>query len=297
MLSGLPAFILMPISFTLFCLNLALVGSFLMIGGLLKLVFPFKVIHKAIYHPMHFVYRLWALNNYLIMSLFNKITWTVSGNENLSKNAWYLLIANHQSWLDIFVLSNFARTHIPEPKYFLKDSLKKVPFIGMGCWALDMPFMKRYSKSYLKKHPHLIGTDIETTKSSCKKFKNTPTTIINFVEGTRFTPEKHQAQNNNFQHLLSPKAGGIAFTLATMGEQFDKILNITLVYPQNDGHIMKDMLKGRLKEVIIDIEQIDNIEELRGNYIDDIQYKKLFHRWLTELWKSNDSKISNYLTK
>lgn len=297
MLSGLPAFILMPISFTLFCLNLALVGSFLMIGGLLKLVFPFKVIHKAIYHPMHFVYRLWALNNYLIMSLFNKITWTVSGNENLSKNAWYLLIANHQSWLDIFVLSNFARTHIPEPKYFLKDSLKKVPFIGMGCWALDMPFMKRYSKSYLKKHPHLIGTDIETTKSSCKKFKNTPTTIINFVEGTRFTPEKHQAQNNNFQHLLSPKAGGIAFTLATMGEQFDKILNITLVYPKNDGHIMKDMLKGRLKEVIIDIEQIDNIEELRGNYIDDIQYKKLFHRWLTELWKSNDSKISNYLTK
>lgn len=297
MLSGLPAFILIPISFTLFCLNLALVGSFLMIGGLLKLVFPFKVIHKAIYHPMHFVYRLWALNNYLIMSLFNKITWTVSGNENLSKNAWYLLIANHQSWLDIFVLSNFARTHIPEPKYFLKDSLKKVPFIGMGCWALDMPFMKRYSKSYLKKHPHLIGTDIETTKSSCKKFKNTPTTIINFVEGTRFTPEKHQAQNNNFQHLLSPKAGGIAFTLATMGEQFDKILNITLVYPKNDGHIMKDMLKGRLKEVIIDIEQIDNIEELRGNYIDDIQYKKLFHRWLTELWKSNDSKISNYLTK
>lgn len=297
MLSGLPAFILMPISFTLFCLNLALAGSLLMLGGLLKLIFPIKIIHKAIYHPMHFVYRLWALNNFLIMSLFNKVTWTIKGNENLSKNAWYLLIANHQSWLDIFVLSNFARTHIPEPKYFLKDSLKKVPFIGMGCWALDMPFMKRYSKSYLKKHPHLIGTDIETTKRSCKKFKDTPTTIINFVEGTRFTPEKHQAQNNHFQHLLSPKAGGIAFTLATMGEQFDKILNITLVYPQNNGHIMKDMLKGRLKEVVIDIEQIDNIEQLRGNYSEDIQYKKTFHRWLTELWQSNDTKINSYLTK
>lgn len=297
MLSGLPAFILMPISFTLFCLNLAWTGSFLLIGGILKLIFPFKIIHKAIYHPMHFAYRLWALNNFLIMSLFNKVTWTIKGNENLSKDAWYLLIANHQSWLDIFVLSHFARTHIPEPKYFLKDSLKKVPFIGMGCWALDMPFMKRYSKSYLKKHPHLIGTDIETTKRSCKKFKDTPTTIINFVEGTRFTPEKHQAQNNHFQHLLSPKAGGIAFTLATMGEQFDKILNITLVYPQNNGHIMKDMLKGRLKEVVIDIEQIDNIEQLRGNYSEDIQYKKTFHRWLTELWQSNDTKINNYLTK
>ena len=297
MLSGLPAFILMPLSFTLFCLNLAMAGSSLMLGGLLKLILPFKVIHRAIYRPMHFIYRFWAFNNFLIMSLFNKIEWKVTGNDNLSKDAWYLLIANHQSWLDIFVLSNFARTHIPEPKYFLKDSLKKVPFIGMGCWALDMPFMKRYSKSFLKKHPHLIGTDIETTKRSCKKFQNTPTTIINFVEGTRFTPEKHQAQNNSFQHLLSPKAGGIAFTLATMGEQFDKILNITLVYPQNKGHIMKDMLKGQLKEVVIDIEQIDNIEQLRGNYIDDIQYKKTFHQWLTLLWQNKDTIINNYLTK
>jgi 1-acyl-sn-glycerol-3-phosphate acyltransferase len=297
MLSGLPAFLLMPLSFTLFSLNLAFTGTFLLLGGLIKLIFPIKVIHQAVYKPMHFVYRLWALNNFLIMSLFNKITWTITGDEGLSKDSWYLLIANHQSWLDIFVLSNFARTHIPEPKYFLKDSLKKVPFIGMGCWALDMPFMKRYSKSYLKKHPHLIGTDIETTKRSCLKFKNTPTTIINFVEGTRFTPEKHQAQQNSFSHLLTPKAGGIAFTLATMGEQFDKILNITLVYPHNNGHIMKEMLKGQLKEVIIDIEQIADVEQLRGNYQEDIQYKQSFHQWLTQLWQKNDHKITHYLSK
>ncbi|MDO6446191.1 acyltransferase [Colwellia sp. 1_MG-2023] len=297
MFSGLPAFISMPLSFLLFCLNLAFAGTFLLLGGLIKLLLPFKLIHQAVYKPMHFIYRFWALNNFIIMSLFNKIKWTITGNENLSKDAWYLLIANHQSWLDIFVLSNFARTHIPEPKYFLKDSLKKVPFIGMGCWALDMPFMKRYSKSYLKKHPHLIGTDIETTKRSCLKFKNTPTTIINFVEGTRFTPQKHQAQQNSFKHLLSPKAGGIAFTLATMGEQFDKILNITLVYPHNKGHIMKEMLKGQLKEVIIDIEQIDNVDKLLGNYQEDIQYKKAFHQWLTQLWVKNDKKITHYLSK
>lgn len=297
MFSGLPTFISMPFSFVLFCLNLAFTGTFLLLGGLIKIIFPIKIIHKAVYKPMHFIYRLWALNNFLIMSLFNKIKWTITGNENLSKDSWYLLIANHQSWLDIFVLSNFARTHIPEPKYFLKDSLKKVPFIGMGCWALDMPFMKRYSKSYLKKHPHLIGTDIETTKRSCLKFKSTPTTIINFVEGTRFTLQKQQAQQNNFNHLLSPKAGGIAFTLATMGEQFDKILNITLVYPHNKGHIMKDMLKGRLTEVIIDIEQIDNVEQLLGNYQEDIKYKKDFHQWLTQLWSKNDKKITHYLSK
>ncbi len=297
MLSGLPSFIAMPISFTLFCLNLAIVGTLLVIGGLIKILIPLKFAQKVIYDLMHFVYRTWALNNYLIMTLFNKIEWKIKGNQNLNKKSWYLLIANHQSWLDIFVLSKFAREHIPEPKYFLKDSLKKVPFIGMSCWALDMPFMKRYSKSFLKKHPHLIGTDIETTKRSCEKFKKTPTTIINFVEGTRFTQQKHQEQNNDFQHLLLPKAGGIAFTLATMGEQFDKILNITLVYPQNHGHIMKDLLKGQLKEIVIDIEQISDIQKLQGNYIDDIEYKSFFHQWLTQTWRNKDTKIDNYLTK
>jgi 1-acyl-sn-glycerol-3-phosphate acyltransferase len=297
MLSGLPSFIAMPISFTLFCLNLAIVGTLLVIGGLIKILIPLKFAQKVIYDLMHFVYRTWALNNYLIMMLFNKIEWKIKGNQNLNKKSWYLLIANHQSWLDIFVLSKFAREHIPEPKYFLKDSLKKVPFIGMSCWALDMPFMKRYSKSFLKNHPHLIGTDIETTKRSCEKFKKTPTTIINFVEGTRFTQQKHQEQNNDFQHLLLPKAGGIAFTLATMGEQFDKILNITLVYPQNQGHIMKDLLKGQLKEIVIDIEQISDIQKLQGNYIDDIEYKSFFHQWLTQTWRNKDTKIDNYLTK
>lgn len=231
------------------------------------------------------------------MTLFNKINWKIVGDEGLSKNSWYLILANHQSWLDIFVLSHITRTRTPEPKYFLKESLKKVPFIGMACWALDMPFMKRYSKSFLKKNPHLIGSDIETTKRSCLKFKNKPTTIINFVEGTRFTKKKHQAQNNGFQHLLTPKAGGIAFTLASMGEQFDKILNITLIYPKNNGHIMKDMLKGQLKEIIVDIEQISDIDTIRGNYIEDINYKRDFHRWLKSIWQKNDTKIHNYLSK
>ncbi len=287
----------MPISFTLFCFNLALCGSLVFAGGLLKLLIPLPVFRRNLAYPMNFFYRLWALINYLLICTFNKVSWTIKGDENLDKNSWYLMIANHQSWLDIFILSHFARTRIPEPRYFLKDSLKKVPFVGMACWALDMPFMRRYSRSYLKKNPHLIGKDIETTKKSCLKFKNQPTTIINFVEGTRYTEEKHRRQNNKFQHLLTPKASGIAFTMQTMGEQFDKILLVSIIYPQNPGHIMKDMLKGKLKEVVIDIEQINNSELLRGDYNNDVNYKRDFHRWLTQLWQRSDTKINNYLTK
>ncbi|MCO4799416.1 MAG: acyltransferase, partial [Colwelliaceae bacterium] len=93
MLSGLPSFIAMPISFTLFCLNLAIVGTLLVIGGLIKILIPLKFAQKVIYDLMHFVYRTWALNNYLIMMLFNKIEWKIKGNQNLNKKSWYLLIA------------------------------------------------------------------------------------------------------------------------------------------------------------------------------------------------------------
>lgn len=297
MLSFLPSFILMPISFSLFCLNLALCGSFVFLGGVCKLLLPIASFHRVLVYPMNFFYRFWALNNYLLILMFNRVSWTIKGDETLNKNAWYLLIANHQSWLDIFILSHFARTRIPAPKYFLKDSLKKVPFVGMACWALDMPFMRRYSKSFLKKNPHLIGKDIATTKQSCEKFKHQPTTIINFVEGTRFTKEKHQRQKSNFKHLLTPKPSGIAFTIQAMGEQFDKVLLVTLIYPKNPGHIMKDTLKGKLKEVIIDVEQISCDEFLKGDYTNDVNYKRSFHRWLTQLWHRSDIKINNYLTK
>ena len=34
---------------------------------------------------------------------------------------------------------------------------------------------------------------------------------MNFVEGTRFTREKHARQNSPYNHLLRTKAGGMAF--------------------------------------------------------------------------------------
>ncbi|NMP32492.1 acyltransferase [Thalassotalea sp. M1531] len=291
MLSGLPSFILMPFAFILFCFNLAFSGTFVFLGGLLKFLIPIKAFHHMLYRPMHTFYRLWAYNNTLIIKLVNPVQWEVIGAEHLSKDAWYLMLANHQSWLDILVIAELARQHTPEPKFFLKESLKKVPFLGMACWALDMPFMKRYSKAFIEKHPHLKGQDIETTKRSCQSFQSNPTSIINFVEGTRITKTKHQTQQSPFNYLLKPKAGGIAFTLATLGEHFDKILNVTLIYPDNRGHIMKDMLKGRLTKIVVHVEQIEVTDALIGDYFADEAFKDNFQLWLNEQWQAKDALI------
>ncbi len=94
--------------------------------------------------------------------------------------------------------------------------------------------MKRYSRAYLLRHPERRGKDVETTRRSCEKFRLHPTTIVNFVEGSRFTQEKHQQTHSTFQNLLPPKAAGIAMALNVLGKQFDKLLNVTLCYPDNN---------------------------------------------------------------
>jgi 1-acyl-sn-glycerol-3-phosphate acyltransferase len=96
------------------------------------------------------------------------------GWENFSTRNSYLVISNHRSWADILILQHLFNGRIPFLKFFLKKELIWVPLLGVAWWALDFPFMKRYSKEYLEKHPERRGKDIETTRKYCKKFKYSP---------------------------------------------------------------------------------------------------------------------------
>ncbi|MCE6984794.1 acyltransferase, partial [Pseudomonas frederiksbergensis] len=78
------------------------------------------------------------------------------------------------------------------------------------------------------------------------KFRGKPTAIFNFAEGTRFTQAKHRQQQSPFKHLLKPKAGGVAFVLAALGEQLDALLDVTIVYPGDKAPGFWDLLSGNL---------------------------------------------------
>ncbi|MDZ7684760.1 MAG: acetyltransferase [Gammaproteobacteria bacterium] len=153
------------------------------------------------------VAECWITCNNLIIDLFQKLTVETTGLEGLHKDRWYLVISNHQSWADIFILQRVFTHRIPLLKFFIKQELIKVPVIGIAWWALDFPIMKRYSQEVLNKHPELIGKDLEATRRSCEKFQLTPVSVLNFLEGTRFTPSKREYQKSPFQHLLKPKCG------------------------------------------------------------------------------------------
>ncbi|MFC3033631.1 acetyltransferase [Pseudoalteromonas fenneropenaei] len=264
--------------------NTLIWGTVVLLFGIVKLVLPLKPISNA----LHFGYYQWCRGNALGLRIgCGKIHVEVDGQ--VSKQGWYLLMANHLSWLDIVVLS--AVDVLPAPKFFLKDELKYVPFIGSGAWALGMPFMKRATKAQIAKNPKLKGLDVERTKASCKAFRDYPTTIINFVEGTRFTARKHSQQNSPFRHLLKPKAGGVAFALEVLASQLDGILNTTLIYDTPDQHICRSFMQGRLNGVRVAIAQRTMDSVPVGNYQLDKEYRVQFQHYVNSLWQEKDAFI------
>ncbi len=258
---------------------------------LLKIILPIPLVRKLLTAILTLIANAWVSCNSGWMWLTQKMDWTIQRPAGLDKKGWYFVISNHQSWVDILVLQHALNGRIPLLKFFLKQELIKVPMMGAAWWALDFPFMKRYSKAYLEKHPEKRGQDLETTRKACEKFRDMPTSVMNFLEGTRFTQHKHDEQQSPFTYLLKPKAGGMAFAMSAMGEQFRSVLDVTIHYPQGIPTFW-DFLQGKMQRCTVIINEIDIPQELRqGDYDADEQYRLNFQLWVQKLWEQKDQQL------
>ena len=264
----------------------------LVVFAIFKLLVPVTGFRELMTRWIMAMGENWVSCNAALFGLANSTRWEVRGLEDLKIDDWYLVIANHQAWTDIIALQTVLNRRIPFLKFFIKQELIWFPFLGIAWWGLDMPFMKRYSKSYLAKNPHKKGKDLEATRKACEKFRYTPTSVINFIEGTRFTSEKKVKRASPFENLLSPRAGGLALALDSMGSMFNAILDITIVYP-NGAPGFWAMCCGKFDHIIIEI-RTRPVESwmMEGDYINDREFRREFHQWLTQIWQEKDEKIS-----
>lgn len=239
----------------------------------------------------------WTRCNSLWMRLAHRTDWHIEGVESLRYRDWYLVNCNHQSWVDIFVLQDALNGRIPVLKFFLKAELIYVPVIGLAWWALDFPFMKRHSRAALRKNPNLRNDDRDSARRACAKFAKIPTSVMNFVEGTRFTAEKHQTQASPFQYLLKPKAGAMAMALNAMGAQFHSLVDATIVYPDGIPTFWQ-YLCGQAPRVLLKVRQVEiPLEFCTGDYENDRALRKTFHRWLDEIWQRKDADMAEMLAQ
>jgi len=230
----------------------------------------------------------WVSLNGLLMRFAGSFELHSRGLDGLRRGGWYLVIVNHQTWVDILVLQAAFNRRIPFLKFFIKQELIWFPLLGIAWWALDMPFMKRFSPSYLAKYPHMKGRDLETTRRACAKFRDTPTSVINFIEGTRFTEQKRIARRSPYRHLLQPRAGGLAVALSSMGELFESVVDVTLIYPDGATSFWA-MCCGDHVNVIVDVRERELEGWLvEGDYESDRAYRKRVHSWLGQIWADKD---------
>jgi len=264
--------------------------------ALIKFVIPIPLWRKITGKILIRVANNWVFVNSYFIHFFYPIEWKVTGVEKLNQNDWYLVISNHQTWVDILVLQKVLYGRIPYIKFFLKKELIWVPVMGLAWWALDFPFMKRFTKEEVQKNPNLKGKDIEITRKACEKFKTDYVTVMTFPEGTRITKEKHDRQKSPYKHLLKPKAGGLSFTISAMGDKFHRMLNVTIVYP--DGVMsMWDFLCGKVRKIDVFVETIAIPENFARADLEDKKFQSVFLDWLNGLWLKKDKLIESNLSK
>ena len=296
----------LPAPLIAFFFLLLLVASTVVFASLILVVMPLRFLmpthglRAAITTLLIVFANTWCeINNRVLLRLLPRIEWDIERPAGLSRSKWYFVLSNHQSWVDIMVLfytfSGTCSGPIPFLKYFLKQELIWLPFLGQAMYALDYPFMKRYSKEKLEKHPELKGKDVETTRKSCEKFRHTPVSVMNFLEGTRFTPAKHAQQQSPYRHLLKPKAGGMAFTLSALGSRMHCLLDVTIVYPAGIPTFM-DFACGRVRRIIVRVHQREiPAEAFTHDYENDPAFRERFQAWTAMLWSEKDAEISRLL--
>jgi len=129
------------------------------------LTIPLALISKKLAHYISGCF--WARFNGTLTPISVKVT----GRENMKKGQSYIIIANHQSSYDIFVLYGWLWIDF---KWVMKKELEKVPGLGWGSKVVGHIFINR--------RDHKAA--IETIKKAREKIKN-GTSVVIFPEGTR----------------------------------------------------------------------------------------------------------------
>jgi 1-acyl-sn-glycerol-3-phosphate acyltransferase len=284
-MSRLIGFLRGSLSLFLFALNTVVWTFPLLFSHLLKLLLPSMGWRTFWSRIQTAIGTLWISFNNLNLAVLNPAGWDVEGVDGLPAEAWYLVVANHRSWVDILVLQRVFNRRIPFLKFFLKKELLWVPFLGVAWWSLDFPFLERSARA---------DKDLETIRDAAEKFKMLPVSIMNFVEGTRFTTEKHEKQRSPYRHLLKPKAGGLTFILSAMGERLHAILDVTIAYPGGTPTFWQ-FLRGEVREIRVRARAIPVGKELLGDYSKDKGFRREFTTWLAGVWAAKDEELAGLL--
>ncbi|MFU8816779.1 MAG: acetyltransferase [Pseudomonadales bacterium] len=287
-LRGASAFTLICVSTLVLCIPLYLMGIVLALSR--------GRARQAVNRRMDSIIDLWVGVNRGIFRIFEltRIAAQWQGDDDVSRDRWYVVISNHRSWSDILILQNTLWGRIPPLKFFTKQQLIWIPLLGVAMWLLGFPYVRRASREQIARQPELLALDRAATLEACRRFRDHPNTVLNFLEGTRFTAAKHAGQQARFENLLNPKLGGMSYVVAELEDKLHKIIDVTIVYPHGTPSFW-DLMQGRCPEVEVLIQCRDLPEDAHQTDADAVRER--LAPWIEALWHEKDARLGAALKR
>ena len=224
------------------------------------------------------------------LRILHKLEWDFQIPEDVNTDTWYIAMSNHQSWADIFILLAAGHKKIPLLKFFMKRELQWIPIIYLVHKTVDMPFLNRHSRAQILANPELKRVDYENAKKAAKRFSRNPSTAFSFAEGTRFTYEKHSAQESPYSDLLKPKVGALAIALSGM-PQVNTLVDFTVMY-SSEKRSTWDFLCGDLSKAKVVAKTYALPENLKNrSFEEEEDYRKDFQAFVDAIWLEKQETI------
>lgn len=285
-LSSLPRmFILLTVSVVLCILLSCLVYCCV----ILQFLCPARSWRARLDEAMNAIYKQW------VSGLLGTHRWLyhpqikIQIHGELDEQKSYLILANHQSWMDIFLIFTLRQKQSARLRFLLKRVLIFIPFVGLVIWIMGFPFLRRNDKKSIRQKD-----DLKTIRRFCKKFRNKPVSVVNFAEGTRFSLEKKEKQSSPYRHLLMPKVGGLANVFRGLKDQLHEVMDVTIIYEGGPCSFW-DFLLGKMKSVTLDVRIRPVTPDLIGDYSIDREYRKHVQAWVNQVWAEKDALLDRHL--
>ena len=140
-----------------------------------------------------------------------------------------VLISNHRSWSDAFVITDVVCRHGLIVKFLVKRELARIPILAVIFAVFDFPVLKRSTRS-----GESDGARREHDRSQMTRLTDglseEPAAMLSFVEGTRFTNEKRAEGGAPYSEVLAPRPGGLAMMVEALRGTDARLVDITLRY-------------------------------------------------------------------
>jgi 1-acyl-sn-glycerol-3-phosphate acyltransferase len=285
-------------------LSLLLLGAYtvvlvavLMVFTVGKLLSPAGSVREFFNRLAARVVETWVGLNNALFAMNRGTRWDIEVPDSLDRKGCYLVASNHQSWVDILALQKAFNRKLPILRFFIKQQLIWVPFLGAAWWALDFPFMRRPSREEIARNPKLKGKDLESARRACEKFRDQPVAMMSFAEGTRFSASKSEQLNSPYRNLLKPKIGGIGIVLYALGDRLQSLVDVTIVYPHPDRPDYQptfwQLVSGQIPKIAVHAREIAIPRHLLGrNFRSDREFRAELEQWFEQIWREKDERIA-----